>query len=394
MHQFRSLRRLALGAVITGAALGAVPALASASSTCFYDGDAASLNVTDGSGTLPLRIVADAGLITLKDGPNGAPIFCGGSGNVANTGNTDKIDVFGPVASNVDGLVVDYSGGRFNGLTKEPTGISETNIRYFSDANRRPALTVIGGTGEDHIRVASGGVIDTNGDGDVDVSAAAGANFVTVNGGLGQDLIGGNSFGGFGNASVRLFLNGGPGADQLIGGDAQDDMNGGTEGDVFHAIEGDRDVIFGGPGSDTANADKLDRFTDVVEKRFIQPIGQLKLAPRVLKAEAGMISRLKMGWKHPQSWRELRKLELRLYDGKQEVGMINARPAAGRLSENGLVDLMAGSKLGHHGKWVTAKLALDVPKSLAGKNLRVDVTATDTDGHKQLVRAAGTIRAR
>ena len=105
-----------------------------------------------------------------------------------------------------------------------------------------------------------------------------------------------------------------------------------------------------------------------------------------------MISRLKMSWKHPQSWRELRKLEVRLYDGKQEVGMINARPAGGRLSENGLVDLMAGSKLGHHGKWVTAKLALDVPKSLAGKDLRVDVTATDTDGHKQLVRAAGTIR--
>ena len=113
MHQFRSLRRLALGAVITGAALGAVPALASATSTCFYDGDATSLNVTDGSGTLPLRIVADKGLITIKDGPNGAPTFCGGSGNIANTGNTDKIDVFGPVASNVDGLVVDYSGGRF-----------------------------------------------------------------------------------------------------------------------------------------------------------------------------------------------------------------------------------------------------------------------------------------
>ena len=193
---------------------------------------------------------------------------------------------------------------------------------------------------------------------------------------------------------MRLFLNGGPGSDQLIGGFNQDDLNGGSEDDVFHAIDGTDDVIFGGPGFDTANADKIDRFTDKVELRHIAPIGRLKLAPRVLKAEAGMISRLKVAWMHPQSWRELRKLEVRLYDGKQAVGMINARPAAGRVSGTGVVELMDGSKVGHHGKWVTAKLAMDVPKSLAGRDLRVDVKATDIHGHGQLERAAGTIRVR
>ena len=52
---------------------------------------------------------------------------------------------------------------------------------------------------------------------------------------------------------------------------------------------------------------------------------------------------------------------------------------------------MSGSKLSHHGKWVTAKLALRLPKSLAGEDLRVDVRATDSDGQRQLERGAGTI---
>jgi hypothetical protein len=105
-----------------------------------------------------------------------------------------------------------------------------------------------------------------------------------------------------------------------------------------------------------------------------------------------MISRLKVSWMHPQAWSELRKLKLSLYDGKQAVGMINARPASGRLTGTGAVDLMAGSRLSHHGKWVTAKLALQVPKSLAGKDLRIDVQATDKHGSKQLERDAGTIK--
>ena len=81
-------------------------------STCSYVGSTKSVDVFDSSGTLPLRIATDNGLIIVKDGPNGTPTFCGGSGNIANVGNTDAINVFGPVSSNVDGLVVDESGGR------------------------------------------------------------------------------------------------------------------------------------------------------------------------------------------------------------------------------------------------------------------------------------------
>ena len=81
-----------------------------------------------------------------------------------------------------------------------------------------------------------------------------------------------------------------------------------------------------------------------------------------------------------------------MYRGKKAVGMINARPAGGRLADMGAVELMSGSKLGHHGKSVTAKLALRLPQSLAGEDLRVDVRATDSDGQRQLERGAGTIR--
>jgi hypothetical protein len=52
---------------------------------------------------------------------------------------------------------------------------------------------------------------------------------------------------------------------------------------------------------------------------------------------------------------------------------------------------MAGSRLSHHGKWVTAKLAMRLPKSLAGQNLRLAVQATDRHGHRQLEPDAGAI---
>ena len=55
---------------------------------------------------------------------------------------------------------------------------------------------------------------------------------------------------------------------------------------------------------------------------------------------------------------------------------------------------MAGSRVTHHGKTVTAKLALRLPRSLAGQNLRLAVEATDRDGHRQVEPDAGAIRVR
>ena len=81
-----------------------------------------------------------------------------------------------------------------------------------------------------------------------------------------------------------------------------------------------------------------------------------------------------------------------IHRGKQAVGTVTARPARGRLSSTGAIHLAAGSKLSHHGKWVTAELGLRVPASLAGETLRVDVMAVDRQGHTQVERDAATIR--
>jgi hypothetical protein len=397
MH-LRSLRRLALGAAITGAAIGAVPALASASSTCVYHPNIKELNVTDGSGANPLRIVRESTVspyITLDDGV-GTRIFCtGADGRFAQVDNTDQIDISGPITHSTDGYVIDESGGRLGpGATLEPSGTSEIEIVAFTTGGVRGSLNVRGGTGPDKYRVATTGVVDSGGDGDADYGITAGANEVRLVGAGGGDTLSGAGFAASAPATTRVVLDGGGDADMLVGGHGGDQFLAGSGADILRAVDNKLDVISGGPDFDTAFVDQaFDVFIDGVEEiHKVSGVGRLRLAPRVLKAEAGMISRLKVAWMHPQSWRELRKLKVRLYDGKQAVGMINARTATGRLSENGLVDLMAGSKLGHHGKWVVAKLALDVPKSLAGETLRVDVQAVDKDGHKQLERAAGTIR--
>ena len=98
-----------------------------------------------------------------------------------------------------------------------------------------------------------------------------------------------------------------------------------------------------------------------------------------------------MSWTHPKAWRALRSVELQVYDAdSRKVGSIAARP--GHLTARGQVKVMAGSRVTHHGKTVTARLALRLPRSLAGQNLRLAVEATDRDGHRQVEYDAGSIR--
>lgn len=80
------------------------------------------------------------------------------------------------------------------------------------------------------------------------------------------------------------------------------------------------------------------------------------------------------------------------YRGKEAVGTVTARPAGGHLASSGAVHLTSASGVGHHGKWVAVKLAMRLPKSLAGETLRLDVAAVDRHGRTQLERHAGSIR--
>ena len=196
---------------------------------------------------------------------------------------------------------------------------------------------------------------------------------------------------------MPLVLYGGLGNDYVEGGRGPDYLSGGGGDDVagndrLFSNDGQLDELFGGPGFDTAITDATERSVKGVEKHAVESVGHLRLAPRAVQTRAGQTARLTMSWKHPKAWRQLRSVELSLHRGKEAVGTINARPGSGRLTGTGAVDLMSGSRLGHRGKWVTAKLALRVPQSLAGEDLRLDVRATDRDGRRQLERAAGSIR--
>lgn len=64
MH--RSIRRLGVAAAVTAATIGAIPALAAASSTCFHNGLSRTLSGTDDSGSQPLRIVRSKWLILIE----------------------------------------------------------------------------------------------------------------------------------------------------------------------------------------------------------------------------------------------------------------------------------------------------------------------------------------
>lgn len=395
MHLFRSIRRAALAAAVTGIAIGAVPAIASAASTCQFNPGTAELNVQDDSGPLPLKLAVSNKLLAISDGVGRPLTFCGGGGNIANVGNTDTINIFGPITTPTDGYRIDLAGGPFTpGLTLESDGNSEVEIVAFTAGGVPATVTVDGAREPENMRVGLGGAVDLGNDIDTDpdIGVTAGANNVRLLGNGGDDVLSGQGFG-TGNATMPLLLHGGDDADRLEGGSGRDTFFGADGNDVMHAIDiSAGDTLLGGAGFDTASADSRDVFEDFVEDKFVLSVGRLRLAPRVLNAEAGRTARLKMSWKHPKAWRQLRKLEVSLHQGKKAVGKINARPASGRLSGTGAVDLMRGSKLSHHGKWVTAKLAMRLPKSLAGQNLRVDVQAADKQGHKQLERDAGVIR--
>jgi hypothetical protein len=398
MHKFRSIRRVDLGVAVAGATIGAVPALASASSTCVYHPNIKELNVTDGSGAQPLRIVRESAVspfITLDDGV-GTRIFCPGAGGTfAQIDNTDQIDISGPITNTTDGYVIDESGGRpWPGATLEPTGGSEIEVVAFTDGGVRGSLEVRGGTEPDVYKVGGTGSVDKGGDGDADFSITAGANTVKLVGAEGADTLTGRGFGSTGPASVRVVLDGGANNDTLVGGNAGDQFLGGSGSDTLGAVDNHLDVISGGPDFDVANVDRdFDVFIDGVERiNKINAVGRLRLAPRLLTATVGKTARLQLSWKHPKNWRELRKVQMKVYRGEKAVAVVDARPGRGSLSSTGAVELMSGSTLGHHGKWVTAKLAVRLAKSLAGETLRVDVKATDMQGHRQLERDAGTIR--
>jgi len=271
--------------------------------------------------------------ITISRNAAGSLLVNGGAvpvtGGTATVANTALIQVYGQAGN--DTIVLDESNGAL------------------------PAANLFGGKGDD-----------------------------TLQGGSGGDML-------FGQAGNDTLLGKG-GADFLFGGDARDTINGGSEDDYIQTPDSVRDVVNGGSQLDAAITDVLDTVTSL-ESNVVMPIGTLELSPRTLRARAGRPARLNLSWTHPMAWRELRSVELQLYDGANErVGSVMARAAG--LKARGAVKLLRRSRVSHHGKTVTARLAMRLPRSLAGEHLRVAVEATDRLGHRQVEPDAGVIRVR
>jgi hypothetical protein len=227
--------------------------------------------------------------------------------------------------------------------------------------------------------------------------------------GEGDELVGGHEavFGGaagdiirapFGSrAAHELFGEGGN--DQLDGADGPDRIVGGAGGDAIRAFGGD-DRIFAADGTadtvdcgfqtDTIDFDSIDNLGSCENGTVV---GVLRLAPRRLGVRAGDIARLRLSWTHPQSWRKLRTITLRLRVRDRVVGRVVVRPHSRRLADSGAVKVVrTRSRLARKRTTVTARLALRLHDSLAGRTVTVDVEAADRRGRRQLERKAATVR--
>jgi RTX calcium-binding nonapeptide repeat (4 copies) len=196
-------------------------------------------------------------------------------------------------------------------------------------------------------------------------------------------------------------IDGSGGNDAIDGADGDDTLVGGAGADVIRAFGGDdqvlaadadRDVAGCGTGTDRITFDSRDQFEACESRRLVGQIGALRLTPRTLRARAGETARLSLRWRHPRSWKQLRRVELRLYDGSERVGRVTVRIRDGRIVSRDVRLVRRASRVARKGKTVSARLALRLDRSLAGRRLRLEVEAVDAGGARQLERSAGSFR--
>ncbi|SRR6266545_1569330 len=384
-----TFRRLALAAAVSGAAIAATPALASAASTCTFSPNSpiARVDVFDGSGSARLAIERSGQFIAIAD--VGGPLkLCPGPTGNATVFNTDQIVVHGNTSIPGDEFSVQTLAP---GKTPESDGNSELETIINNATPTR--LTVFGTAGPDTMRVASGGGVMLGSDADVDVRDFS-ATEVSLQGGFGNDFLSGR--GGFpasipGPATTQVTMFGEQGDDTLVDGpQANDSLIGDVGNDTLFSFDSKIiDKNFGGADFDTATVDKGDLVNSV--ERLTQVVGRLKLDRTAITARAGRPARVTVGWKHPEGWKQLRSLKLTASDAGDVVGSIRIDPARGRISAHGALDAARGSTIAHHGKWITTHLRLRASKPLAGRTLRLAVQATDVHGARQLEPLAGSL---
>jgi Ca2+-binding RTX toxin-like protein len=192
----------------------------------------------------------------------------------------------------------------------------------------------------------------------------------------------------------------GAGVDTITGTDQRDtitpgagrdtvDARGGA--DLVRARDGESDTIACGAALDTLQADaglELSSGCETVER-----IGVLRLASKAIDAKAGKAAAVTLSWRHPDAWRKLRTVTLRLTNQGVAVGEVTVHPRSERIEAAGVVKVARrAARLTRRGKTVTARLALRIDASMTGQSLGLEVEATDKHGRRQLERDAGTIR--
>jgi hypothetical protein len=189
------------------------------------------------------------------------------------------------------------------------------------------------------------------------------------------------------DAPTSVGFNGGPGNDRLSGGAGHDFLVTGTGVDLVFGQAGsdqmifddadDGDVAHCGAGTDSVIRSRGDM--RLVECEHAAPIGRLSLSPKVVTGAKPV----RLSWTHPEAWRKLRTLELRLTLDGAPVGEVTIRPRSGEVKGSGGVRV-ARRKLVRDGRTVTAELALKLDPSLDGARLRAEVAATDVRGRTQI----------
>jgi hypothetical protein len=395
MRASSTLRRLALAAAVSGAAIAATPALANAASTCTFSPNSvpARVDVFDGSGTARLDIARSGSSIVIAD--VGGPLkTCPGPTGNATVFNTDQIIVHANPAFTGDNFSV---GTLAPGNTPESDGHSELETVVNSATPTR--LAVFGTPAADTMRVGSGGSVMLGSDADVDVRDFS-ATEVSLQGGFGSDFLSGR--GGApasipGPATTKVTMFGEQGDDTVVDGPLPgDQLQGNEDNDTLFSHDfKSLDINFGQQGFDQATMDLGDsRPLNDIEKVNVIGIGRLKLSPRAISARAGRPARVTLAWKHPKASTQLRSLTLVANDAGRGIAWIAIKPASGRISGKGALDAARGSTVARHGKWVTADLRLRPSKQLAGKTLRLAVEATDAHGKRQIEPLAGSLAVR
>lgn len=183
------------------------------------------------------------------------------------------------------------------------------------------------------------------------------------------------AFGGLGDDTLIGAL----GGDVLVGDAGSDFVNGGQGADSIFAADGELDRIDCGPNPaglfDFASKDAAETSVRNCENTNV---GKLRL-----RASGDEV---RVSWTHPKAWKRLRSVTVRVLDGTSEIGSVRITPRSKKLVADGGVTLARSSRLDIAGKTVTARLALELDRALAGRKLAYEVEAVDVDGRRQVER--------